>query len=285
MVKRKGSMPMRPPRIRRSLFSLALVIFVIGLMFQEDFWTKAPGEVEEEETEPVVEEEDTPDVQHSKDYNHNNPKVSPLEIEDAPVDMEEGMADTDHVSLLLIEDQQDEIAKLTFVTMQPETNTVYVSKINSYKVAAETEHLLAKLERDMKYPLDFYIRLDQEAIETISERALENEYFKGLLEEQLSDANLIGAKIPEVNIGTMLKDMTQLSFSTLLSLNQLASDLQQEVETNLSIGELMVLRNKIGMDTLTKPMNVEEGFYFETLPASNEISDEQQQEITSITGV
>ncbi|KGP71690.1 hypothetical protein N782_16505 [Pontibacillus yanchengensis Y32] len=276
---------MRPPRIRRSLFSLALIIFVIGLMFQEDFWTKAPGEKEKEETEPVVEEEITPKVQHSKDYNHNNPKVSPLEIEDAPVDINEEIAETDHVSLLLIEDQQDENAKLTFVTMQPKTNTLYVSKINTYQAVAETTEVLEQLEKSMKYPLDYYIRLDQEAIQSISDRALENEYFKELVADQLNEANVVNAEIPEVNIGTMLKDMSQLSFSTLLSLNQLATDVQKEIETNLSVGELVVLRNKIGMDTLTKPMNVEEGFYFESLPASNELSDEQQNEIASVTGV
>ncbi|MFC0525389.1 hypothetical protein ACFFGV_17535 [Pontibacillus salicampi] len=245
------------PRVGRSLFSLAVLIFIIGLVWNEDFWTLNPGEETPEKLD--TKEEVQPDLTHD----HNNPKRSPLDLEEAPAPSE-ASPDEDILSLVVMEDQPS-ASLLTLLTFDKGSHTLYVSK-QEEEISEDTESVVQQLEQQMNLSIPYYIRVDQGELEAITKEALDIPALQQLAGEQLTSAG----DVSEVNVGSIFQDVSQLSFSTLLSLQQLAVDIQQRVDTNLSVSEVLALQAKLGLESLTEPVEIQEGLYGESVPTIHE---------------
>jgi len=275
-------------RIGGSLFSLALILFLAGISFEEDFWTKAPGD-----RAPIQQSQDeTSDS--AENYSHDRPRVNPIELEKKRKKQESTDNPTSEVaqpsfihekglSILMIEDVQKSKAKLHFVTYQPEEHALYVSSMDDYNTQNETKAIVQNLESDLNYPLDYYIRVDKGALKSITENVMDNAFVQETLEKH--EENVLSENEESLNLGSVVKDMSQLSFGTLMSLNQLVTSLSQEVETNLSVEEILSLRGKYGMDTFLEPLDVKRGIvYKDSVPVMKDEREEESQTVSEMLG-
>lgn len=274
-------------RIGGSLFSLALILFLVGVSFEEDFWTKAPGE-----RSPIQQSQnETSDSAES--YDHDNPRVSPLELDQKQEKQneEEPVSEADQppfihengLSILMMEDEKEAKTNLHFVTYQPEEHAVYISSLKGYESSKDTENLVEELEVEYNYPLDYYIRVDKGSLKTITEDVMKNSFVQKTLEQQ--EDRILDEDSESLNLGSLVSDMSQLSFGTLMSLNQLVTSLSQEVETNISVGEILALRGKYGMDKFLEPLEVKRGLEFkDSVPVMTEQEHDDSTTVADMLG-
>ncbi|QHE53641.1 hypothetical protein [Pontibacillus sp. HMF3514] len=275
-------------RIGGSLFSLALILFLAGISFEEDFWTKAP-----EDRSPLQQSQDeAPDS--AERYDHDNPRVSPIDLakdkekdkstkESVDKTAQPSFIHENGLSILMIQDIEKPKATLHFVTYQPEEHAVYVSTMKDYNAHSETKAMVQKLEKDLNYPLDYYIRLDKSAMKNISKDVMENAFVQQTLEKH--EDQVVGENKESLNLGSLVKDMSQLSFGTLMSLNKLVTSLSQEVETDLSLAEVISLRSKYGIDAFLEPIEVKRGLEFrDSVPVMKEERAEKPKTVSEMMG-
>ncbi|KGX83625.1 hypothetical protein [Pontibacillus marinus] len=275
-------------RIGGSLFSLALILFLAGISFEEDFWTKAPGD-----RSPLQQSQDeSPDSAES--YDHDNPRVSPIDLAkeqkegkttESTVDKtaQPSFIHENGLSILMIQDVEKTKAHLHFVTYQPEEHAVYVSTMKDYDAQIETKKMVEKLESDLNYPLDYYIRMDKSAMKNISKDVMENAFVQQTLEKH--EDQVVGDSKESLNLGSLVKDMSQLSIGTLMSLNKLVTSLSQKVETNLSVAEVLSLRSKYGVDAFLEPLEVKRGLEFrDSVPVMKEERAEDSRTVSEMMG-
>lgn len=241
------------PRFGRSLFSLAILVFLAGLMINEDFWSRSSTEGDD----GIVEEE--AGEGQTRSYSHDFPQVSPLDLEEDPG------VDSSALSIVVIQDVNDEKANVSLLSYEPNQHTVFVSNIEEVAAGSSTEKMLQSFEQQLGKQMDYYVRVDQKTMKKMMNQTMENpavqEVMKNMTEEGVSLEN------PEnVDIGGMVSNMTHMSFLTLLSLKQLATDITKQMDTNLSLAELLTLRDEIGMDNLLKPLKIEQGPSLDSIP-------------------
>jgi len=186
------------------------------------------------------------------------------------------------LSIVVIQDQDEnkENANIHFVTYHPEEHAVYLSSMKDYKATEKTEEMVQQLESEYHYPFDYYIRVDKDSLKSVTEDVMDNAFVQQTLENQ--EENMLSNGGESMNLGTLVKDMSQLSFGTLMSLNNLVSSLSQEVETNLSVGEILSMRGKYGMESFLEPLKVKRGLQFEdSVPV---VKDEESRSVAEMLG-
>ncbi|KGX86327.1 LCP family protein [Pontibacillus litoralis] len=198
-------------RIKKSLFSIAILIFIIGITINENFWT---------------------DIQ----------KESPPEEKET----------TDTISLVMVEEHSDSTPSVTMLTFHP-AGTLYVSNIEKINGDLPTNDLVQTIENTINYPIDYYIRMD----ESIWEHPLVQSLQSSSLEE-------------------VMKQLQSPSLSTLSAL----TNLYNELETNMTVSDMLSLHADIDLPSL----QIKQGFHFDTVPAWQELSNEEQQQVEQIIG-
>ncbi|GGD10664.1 hypothetical protein [Pontibacillus salipaludis] len=245
------------PRFGRSLFSLALLLFLAGITINEDFWTSSSTD----EDETVAEEE--ANESQTRSYSHDFPKVSPLDLEDDP-----GM-ESDALSVVVIQDINEQKANLALLSYKPNQHTVFVSNVEEVAAQKSTSKMIQSFEDQLGGSVDYYVRVDQESMKDMMDQTMENPAIQEVMAKMADEG--VSLENPEsVDVAGVMKDMTQMSFLTLLSLKQLATDLSKQMDTNLSLAELLTLRDEIGMDNLLKPLQIKEGPSLESIPTFNQ---------------
>lgn len=245
------------PRFGRSLFSLALLLFLAGITINEDFWTRSSTD----EGKTVAEEET--DESQTRSYSHDFPKVSPLDLEDDP-----GM-ESDALSVVVIQDINEDKANLALLSYKPNQHTVFVSNVEEVAAQKSTSEMIQSFEHQLGGSVDYYVRVDQESMKDMMDQTMENPAIQEVMANMADEG--VSLENPEsVDVAGVMKDMTQMSFLTLLSLKQLATDLSKQMDTNLSLAELLTLRDEIGMDNLLKPLQIKEGPSLESFQTFNQ---------------
>ncbi|KGP91505.1 hypothetical protein N780_19575 [Pontibacillus chungwhensis BH030062] len=228
-----------------------------GITINEDFWTRSSTE----EGEKVAKEE-TAESQ-TRSFSHDFPEVSPLDIEDDP-----GM-ESDALSVVVIQDINEQKANLALLSYKPNQHTVFVSHVEEVAAQKSTSDMIQNFEEQLGGSVDYYVRVDQEAMKDMMDQTMENPAVQEVM-GKIADEGVSFENPESVDVAGVMKNMTQMSFLTLLSLKQLATDLTKQMDTNLSLAELLTLRDEIGMDNLLKPLQIKEGPSLDSIPTFNQ---------------